>query len=126
MRSMTGYGRGQANRAGMNLTAEIKTVNHRYLDVSVRLPKSLLPLEVSLRKHLGERFTRGRVELSISQDSSGAQASLVKANLPLAHDYAQAARQVAEAAGIIMNMPSKHLDHVPKTDEGKMSGKCLR
>lgn len=100
MRSMTGYGRGQANRAGMNLTAEIKTVNHRYLDVSVRLPKSLLPLEVSLRKHLGERFTRGRVELSISQDSSGAQASLVKANLPLAHDYAQAARQVAEAAGI--------------------------
>lgn len=100
MRSMTGYGRGQSSREGINLTAEVKTVNHRYLDLSVRLPKSLLSLEVPLRKRLSERFTRGRVDLSISQDTSGAQAALVSANLPLAHEYAQAALQVAEAAGV--------------------------
>ena len=97
---MTGYGRGQSSREGINLTAEVKTVNHRYLDLSVRLPKSLLSLEVPLRKRLSERFTRGRVDLSISQDTSGAQAALVSANLPLAHEYAQAALQVAEAAGV--------------------------
>lgn len=100
MRSMTGYGRGQSSREGLNLIAEVKTVNHRYLDLSVRLPKSLLSLEVPLRKRLTERFTRGRVDLSIAQDLSGAQASLVSANLPLAHEYAQAAAQVAAAAGV--------------------------
>ena len=100
MRSMTGYGRGQSSREGLNLTAEVKTVNHRYLDLSVRLPKALLSLEVPLRKRLTERFVRGRVDLSITQDTTGAQASLVSANLPLAHEYAQAAQQVAEAAGV--------------------------
>lgn len=100
MRSMTGFGKGQSSKEGMNLTAEVKTVNHRYLDVSMRLPKALTALEVPLRKRLVERFTRGRVELSISQDMSGAQAALVSANLPLAHEYAQAAQQIAGAAGI--------------------------
>ncbi len=99
MHSMTGYGRGTANRGGMSLTAEVKTVNHRYLDVSVRLPKALMPLEVALRKQLTECFSRGRVELTISQDLSGAQATMVRANLPLAADYAKVAAQVAEAAG---------------------------
>ncbi len=100
MRSMTGYGRGQSSREGLTLTAEVKTVNHRYLDLSVRLPKSLLSLEVPLRKRLAERFTRGRIDLSIAQDTSFAQAALVSANLPLAHEYAQAALQVAQAAGV--------------------------
>lgn len=100
MRSMTAYGRGQSIKEGISLTAEVKTVNHRFLDVSIRLPKSLLSLEVPLRKRLIERFTRGRVDVSISQDLSGAQAALVSANLPLAHEYAAAAQQVALAAGV--------------------------
>jgi len=100
MRSMTGYGRGQSNKAGVSLTAEVKTVNHRYLDISVRLPRALTALEIPLRKRLAERFTRGRVELSFTQDLAGALATLVQANLPLAHEYAQAAEQVAQAAGI--------------------------
>ncbi len=100
MRSMTGYGRGHSSKEGVNLTAEVKTVNHRYLDISVRLPRPLQALEVPLRKRLSERFSRGRVELSITQDLAGAQAALVSANLPLAHEYAQAAQQIAQAAGI--------------------------
>ncbi len=62
MRSMTGFGRGQSNREGLGLTVEVKTVNHRYLDLSVRLPKALSSLEVTLRKRLAERFVRGRIE----------------------------------------------------------------
>lgn len=100
MRSMTGYGRGQSGKEGINLTAEVKTVNHRYLDLSVRLPKSMAALEVPLRKRLAERFARGRVELALNQDLSGAHAALVSANLPLAHEYAQAAQQLAQAAGV--------------------------
>ena len=100
MRSMTGYGRGQSAREGVAITAEVKTVNHRYLDLSVRLPRSLSALEVSLRNRLAERFSRGHVELSINQDQSSVQTTLVSANLPLAHEYAQAAQHLAVAAGI--------------------------
>lgn len=100
MRSMTGYGRGQSTKNGLSMTAEVKTVNHRYLDIAVRLPKSMQSLEVPLRKTLAERFARGRVELSITQDLSGSQATLVSANLPLAQEYAQAATQIAEAARV--------------------------
>lgn len=100
MHSMTGYGRGQSNLAGVAMTAEIKTVNHRYLDLSLRLPKSLLALEMPLRKLLQKHFTRGRVELNLSLDTAGAQTAMVSANLPLAHEYAQAALQIAQAAGI--------------------------
>lgn len=114
MRSMTGYGKGQSNKAGLNLIAEVKTVNHRYLDVSVRLPRSLTALEIPLRKRLTERFTRGRIELSFTQDVSGAPATLVRANLPLAHEYAQAAEQVAQAAGLKSNLKLNTLLSLPE------------
>ncbi len=114
MRSMTGYGKGQSNKAGLNLIAEVKTVNHRYLDVSVRLPRSLTALEIPLRKRLMERFTRGRIELSFTQDVSGAPATLVRANLPLAHEYAQAAEQVAQAAGLKSNLKLNTLLSLPE------------
>lgn len=114
MRSMTGYGKGQSNKAGLNLIAEVKTVNHRYLDVSVRLPRSLTALEIPLRKRLTERFTRGRIELSFTQDVSGAPATLVRANLPLAHEYTQAAEQVAQAAGLKSNLKLNTLLRLPE------------
>lgn len=100
MRSMTGYGKGQSASAGAGITAEIKTVNHKFLDVSIRLPRTMSSLEIPLRKRLAERFFRGRVDLAIAQDTQGAQAALVYANLPLALEYAQAAKQIAQAAGI--------------------------
>lgn len=114
MRSMTGYGKGQSNKAGLNLIAEVKTVNHRYLDVSVRLQRSLTALEIPLRKRLTERFTRGRIELSFTQDVSGAPATLVRANLPLAHEYTQAAEQVAQAAGLKSNLKLNTLLSLPE------------
>ena len=114
MRSMTGYGKGQSNKAGLNLIAEVKTVNHRYLDVSVRLQRSLTALEIPLRKRLTERFTRGRIELSFTQDVSGTPATLVRANLPLAHEYTQAAEQVAQAAGLKSNLKLNTLLSLPE------------
>ena len=114
MRSMTGYGRGQSSKAGVSLIAEVKTVNHRYLDLSLRLPRAMSALEIPLRKRLAERFTRGRVELSFTQDVAGVPASLVRANLPLAHEYAQAAEQLAQAAGIKSGLKLNTLISLPE------------
>ncbi len=100
MRSMTGYGRGQSASEGQLITAEIKTVNHRFLDLSIRLPKTLSALEIPLRKRLSACFGRGSVTLTITHDAGGTQAALVSANLPLAHEYYEAARQVAQAVNI--------------------------
>lgn len=100
MRSMTGYGRGQSASGGQMITAEIKTVNHRFLDLSLRLPKPLSSLEIPLRKRLSAFFDRGAITLTITHDAGGLQAALVSANLPLAHEYFDAAMQVAQAVNI--------------------------
>lgn len=100
LRSMTGYGRGQSALAGPPVTVEIKTVNHRYLDAAIHLPKTHAALEAPLRKRLMDFFARGHIEMTLAQDVAGAQAALVHANLPRAHEYAEAARQLAQAAGI--------------------------
>ena len=97
---MTGYGRGQSASGGQMITAEIKTVNHRFLDLSIRLPKTLSALEIPLRKRLSACFDRGSVTLSLTHDTGGTQAALVSANLPLAHEYCEAAQQVAQAVNV--------------------------
>ena len=67
MLSMTGYGRGRASQAGRELLLELKTVNHRFLDVSFRLPKALAFLEEPLRKHITDgELRRGHVEVTVT------------------------------------------------------------
>jgi uncharacterized protein (TIGR00255 family) len=114
VRSMTGYGRGQSAKGGQLITAEIKTVNHRFLDLSIRLPRSLSALEIPLRKRLSAFFDRGSVTLTITQDAGGAQAALVSANLPLAHEYFEAAQQVARAVNLKGDMKLSTLLTLPE------------
>src|SRR6185503_4132053 len=64
MKSMTGFGKGSASGEGFNVTAEIKTVNNRYLDVHLRVGQELASLEVDIRKRISARLSRGRVDLS--------------------------------------------------------------
>lgn len=66
MRSMTGYGRGSAQIDGRQMTVELKSVNHRFLDVAFRMPRSLSFLEEEARRILGERLARGHVDVYIS------------------------------------------------------------
>ena len=67
MLSMTGYGRSHVNRDGRDLLMELKTVNHRFLDVSIRLPKPLTFLEEPLRARISAgTVKRGHVDVSVS------------------------------------------------------------
>ena len=63
MHSMTGYGRMSVERDGRQLTVELKSVNHRFLDLSFRMPRSFNFLEDSARKLIGEYLSRGHVDL---------------------------------------------------------------
>ncbi len=66
MRSMTGFGRAEREEAGHRFLVEIKTVNNRFLDLSVRVPRTMLYVEEALREFLKSRLTRGRVEVYVS------------------------------------------------------------
>ena len=89
MLSMTGYGRAEAQIDGRKWIVEIKSLNHRYIEIITRLPNALSSLEVDIKKRVGERIFRGRIEVSVQADAesggdSGVQYSL---NLPLLRNY---------------------------------------
>ncbi|HVF45995.1 MAG TPA: YicC/YloC family endoribonuclease [Pyrinomonadaceae bacterium] len=68
MKSMTGFGRASASENDSSITVELKTVNNRYLDVNLRLPGELQSLESTLKKMIGDRLSRGRVEVNLQYD----------------------------------------------------------
>jgi len=89
IRSMTGYGRGEAVLAGKKLVVELKSLNHKSLESSIRLPAFLSPLEVNIKKRVGERISRGRVEVNVRIDSDPGAigGDRVEANMPLIRSY---------------------------------------
>ena len=87
IKSMTGYGRVAALLDGRNIVVEAKSVNHRFLEISLRTPSALFPLEMEYKKKIGERFKRGRIDVSIRLEGEGADTSKVNLNLEIAHNY---------------------------------------
>jgi len=89
IRSMTGYGRAESVFAGKKLVVEIKSLNHKNLESSMRLPAFLGSLEINIRKKVGERISRGRVEVNVRIDSDpGAHGGdRLEANIPLISSY---------------------------------------
>jgi uncharacterized protein (TIGR00255 family) len=89
MLSMTGYGRAEALIEGRRWIIEIKSLNHRYIEIITRLPNVLSSLEVDIKKRVGEQIFRGRIEISVQADAesgpdNGVQYSL---NMPLLRNY---------------------------------------
>ena len=67
IKSMTGFGRGEHEEYGRNFIVEIKTVNHRYSDITVKLPRQLIYLEDNIRKYISKYISRGKVDVFITQ-----------------------------------------------------------
>jgi len=98
IKSMTGYGKAEAVLAGRKFTMEMKSVNHRFLEISLRLPGMLLPLEGEIKKRIGEKFSRGRIEATLRVDGDGnaENESRFTLNLPLVRNYHALLRQLKE------------------------------
>ena len=87
IRSMTGYGSAELERSGQRLTAEIRSVNHRFCEVSLRGPKVALAFEDQIRQLIQDRFSRGKFNLTITWVGAGEQGEVLKLNEPVAKRY---------------------------------------
>lgn len=88
IKSMTGYGKAEAMIEGRKYAVEIRSLNHRYLEISLRLPGSLSALEMEIKRRIGERFSRGRIEVAIRVDTNGnIEEGRLELNLPLLRNY---------------------------------------
>jgi uncharacterized protein (TIGR00255 family) len=86
---MTGYGRAEAVLDDQKYIVEIKSLNHRFLEISLRLPASLSALEIEIKKKIGEPLIRGKIDVTIRRDAnaSAENAHYLALNLPLARNY---------------------------------------
>jgi uncharacterized protein (TIGR00255 family) len=87
IRSMTGFGSAELERSGQRLTAEIRSVNHRFCEVSMRGPKVALAFEDQVRQLIQERFSRGKFNLTITWVGAGDQGEVLKLNEAVAQRY---------------------------------------
>ena len=100
IRSMTGYGRATGTFDGMNITLEIKSVNHRYFEFSSRVPRNYGFLDEKLKSFFQGKIARGKVECYLQIDTAGQQETVVKLNRSLAQGYINAYNELSEAFGI--------------------------
>ncbi|ADL51611.1 YicC/YloC family endoribonuclease [Clostridium cellulovorans] len=87
MKSMTGFGRANEGNENFAFTVEMKGVNHRYLDLNIRMPRSILSLEDKVRKVLQEKLNRGKIDVFITEDNYNSNAGIPMLNEALARNY---------------------------------------
>src|SRR2546429_8522231 len=101
LRSMTGFGRAEVSAGPIAISVEARSLNHRHLDVTLRLPRALADLEMDARRLIQSRLERGRVEIAVqlspAPDTSGQKISVDQA---LAAEYVARARELGAAIGI--------------------------
>ncbi len=100
VRSMTGYGRGEANNECLAVTVELKSVNHRFFEASVRAPRQFAFLEDKLKAYVQSRVARGKIDILVSCDFSAADTDKVEVNESFARSYVEALRTLVEKFGV--------------------------
>ncbi len=97
IRSMTGFGRRQASGQDGSVTVEMRSVNHRFLEIACRLPRPLSHLEDSFKKAVQQRCTRGRIDITVTVQAGRGRAGSVNLDQPLAKQYHQALRTLKKS-----------------------------
>ncbi|AYE33129.1 YicC/YloC family endoribonuclease [Clostridium septicum] len=101
VKSMTSFGRASSSEGSKHLfSIEMKSVNSRYLDINVRMPKSIIALEEDIRKIVSETLSRGKVDIFINQKSYSKGDGVAKVNLKLAESYLNSLKELESTFGI--------------------------
>ena len=114
IKSMTGFGRCEVTEGQWKMTVEMKAVNHRYLDVSVKMPKKLSIFESSIRSVLKEYMERGKVDVFVSYEDLSETGYALKYNEQLAGQYLTYLRQMAQTFGLEDDIRVSTLSRYPE------------
>lgn len=114
IKSMTGFGRFEADADGKKVTVEIKSVNHRYLELSVRLPKKLSFFEAGIRNLLKQYISRGKVDVYVTYENAVDNSVLVHYHEALAAEYMAALTRMSESFGMENDMKISSLARFPE------------
>ncbi len=114
IKSMTGYGRSQAMREGLDISFEIKSVNHRYFEFSSRVSRSYQFLEEKLKSYVKSRVARGKIECFLHIAEIDAQAANVSVNKPLVEGYLQALESLEQAYGLRNDISVMQVARLPE------------
>lgn len=114
IKSMTGFGRAEAADQQRKITVELKSVNHRYLDMNIKMPKKLSFFEVAIRNFLKNYVQRGKVDIFITFEDYTQQQGTLKYNQELASEYVQYFRRMSEDFGLENDVKVSHLMRCPE------------
>ena len=110
---MTGYGKSNMSKNLREYQVEIKSVNHRYLDVSIKMPRSLSYLEEEIKKAVSAKLTRGKVDVFITFNNNSLEGRDIKINTEIARMYIKELRDLAESEGIVADIPVTEISKLP-------------
>ncbi len=113
IKSMTGYGKAEKTIEQRMYQIEIKSVNHRYLDISVKMPKQLSYLEEEIKKIISSKVKRGKVDVFISFENNSAQGKNIQINTDIAKIYISELRKLAEQENISSNIEVTEISKYP-------------
>ena len=113
VKSMTGYGRAEDTLNGCTITVELRSVNNRYLDCNVRVPRLYLFAEETIKSRVQNTISRGKVDVFVTLDSTGGEQVQVSVNQPLADGYYAALTQLAERYGLSKDISVSLLSRFP-------------
>lgn len=130
---MTGFGRAEAEQDGKKLTVEIKTVNHRFLDINIRMPRTLGFAEEGIRKSIKSKLSRGRVDVFVNYSSLSAGNKSAEADIGLISSFVDASRKAAKECSLKDDLALSHIIRIPdaivvqeeKDDEEMLSSVLL-
>ena len=113
IRSMTGFGRGMYSTEEREYTIEIKSVNHKYTDINVRLPYVLSFLEEKIKKEVSQNVTRGKIDINVTFVNNSNLGKKISINKPLAKEYIEELRKIKEENNIIDDISIMKIAKLP-------------
>ncbi len=113
IKSMTGYGSAKGTVEGIEISIELKSVNNKFLDTAVRMPRSFLFAEETIKQVVSSHISRGKVDVFVTVDSSGADDMVVKVNEPLLRGYLEALNTISEDFGLINDATAMSVSRFP-------------
>ena len=113
IKSMTGYGSAKGSVEDLTITVELKSVNNRYLNTSVRMPRSFLFAEDAVKNAVQSKISRGKVDVFVSVDSSASDDVVVRVNEPLLKSYIDALRHIADEYALSDDLTVSTVSRLP-------------